>query len=120
MTAMEIRDNAVVFDGNVVDVGARILDARAGAGLVLVLVDPDSYLEDPEYRRKRRAGSPAVRNLRAFSPGGTQLWDAEMPEEADYYHRIVSTDPIEVDSFSGFRCRIDPLDGKIASKRFMK
>lgn len=120
MSALEIRENTVVVNGNTIDVGSRVLDARASASMVLVLIDPDSYLKDPEYRRKRRAGLSAVRNLRAFSLSGTKLWDAEMPEEADYYHKIVNTDPIEVDSFSSFRCRINALNGTIASKRFMK
>jgi hypothetical protein len=62
----------------------------------------------------------AVRNLRAYSPSGVELWEAEMPEQADYYYKIVSTDPIEADSFSSFRCRIDPRTGGITSKRFMK
>jgi hypothetical protein len=72
MTALEIRGNAVVVDGNTIDVGSRIRDARASASLVLVLIDPDSYLKDPDYRRKRRAGLSAVRNLRAFSLSGTK------------------------------------------------
>jgi hypothetical protein len=120
MTGVEIKDNAVVVNGNTIDVGSRILDAQATASIVLILIDPDSYLEDPEYRCKRRSGLPAIRNLQAFSLRGERLWDAEMPEEADYYHTIVNADPIEVDSFSSFRCQIDPRTGKIAAKRFMK
>jgi hypothetical protein len=62
----------------------------------------------------------AIRNLRAFSSSGAALWEAEMPEGADYYHKIVNVDPVEVDSFSSFRCRLDPRTGRIVSKRFMK
>lgn len=87
---------------------------------MLVLIDPDSYLTDPEYRRKLRAGMAAPRNLRAFSTEGDLLWEAEMPERADYYHEIVSADPIEAYSFSGFLSRIDPRTGKIISKTFTK
>ena len=36
MTALEIRGNAVVVNGNTIDVGSRILDARASASLVLI------------------------------------------------------------------------------------
>jgi hypothetical protein len=43
-----------------------------------------------------------------------------MPEEADYYYRIVGVDPIEADSFSGFRCRIDSKTGGIVCSQFMK
>lgn len=120
MTAVEVKDDAVLVGGTHVDVGARILDAQATASLVLVLIDPDTYLTDPEYRRRRRAGLAAVRNLRALSTSGKPLWEAEMPEAADYYRRIVGIDPIEADSFSGFRCRIDARTGTIISKRFMK
>lgn len=120
MTEFEIQGNIVVVNGNTISVGSPILDAQAGPGMVLVLINPDSYLKDPDYRRKRRAGLDAVRNLQAFSLSGVKLWDAEMPEDADYYYKIVNTDPIEVDSFSSFRCRIDSRTGKIISKRFMK
>lgn len=120
MSALEIHGERVVIDGTTIDVGSRILDAQTSGNIVLILIDPDSYLEDPEYRRKRRAGLSAYRNLRAFSLNGEKLWEAEMPEHADYYHKIVNTDPIEVDSFSSFRCRINSLNGTIASKRFMK
>jgi hypothetical protein len=120
MTALEVKGTVVVANGNMIDVGMRVLEARISGGIVLVLIDPDSYLTDPEYRRKRRAGLAAVRNLRAFSISGAVLWEAELPEEADYYHKIVNVDPIDVDSFSSFRCRIDSRTGRIVSKRFMK
>lgn len=100
MSPLEVRGNVVAINGSTINVGARILDARANSSLVLVPIDPDSYLKDPDYRRKRRAGLPAVRNLQVFSFSGTKLWDADMPEEADYYYKIVSVDPIEVASFS--------------------
>src|SRR5690349_15238862 len=105
--ALDVRGSIVVVDGRAIDVDRPVLDAQATNTIVLVLIDPDSYLLDPDYRKKRRAGLPAVRNLRAFSLEGAALWEAELPEVADYYHRIVSVDPIEVDSFSSFRCRID-------------
>jgi hypothetical protein len=44
MTGVEIKDNAVVVNGNTIDVGSRILDAQATASIVLILIDPDSYL----------------------------------------------------------------------------
>lgn len=119
MTPLEVNENVVVANGYSIDVGARILDARISRGVVLVLIDPDSYIT-AEYRRKRRAGAPPIRNLRAFSTSGTLLWEAELPEEADYYHEIASVDPIEVYSFSCFRCRIDSRTGRIVSKSFTK
>lgn len=120
MTNLKFHENVLLVNDNRIDVGAPILDAQANPDMVLVLIDPDPYLREPEYKRTRRAGQPAIRNLLAFSLDGTRLWDAEMPEEADYYHKIVNTDPIEVDSFSSFRCQLDPRTGAIASKRFLK
>ena len=120
MSAVSIQGNVVVVNGRSINVGLPAREAQATARMIVVLLDPDSYLSDPDYRRKRRSGLAAVRNLRAFSLSGTPLWQAEMPEEADYYYRIVSVDPIDVDSFSGFRCRLDSKTGKIISKHFMK
>ncbi len=120
MTTVEVHGSSIAVNGVTIEVGAPVLCAAATKKIVLVLIDPDSYLNDPNYRKSRRAGSPAVRNLRAFSPDGAMLWEAEMPELADYYYRIVSLDPIEVDSFSGYRCEIDWQTGCIVSKRFMK
>ncbi|MBX3704370.1 MAG: hypothetical protein KF822_11410 [Steroidobacteraceae bacterium] len=115
-----MKGNVVVVNGNAIDVGMQVLDARMSGDIVLVLIDPDSYLLDPEYRRKRNAGMAAIRNLRAFTMNGSALWEAEMPEDADYYCKIVQASPIEMDSFSSFRCRIDARTGKIISTRFMK
>lgn len=120
MSTLEVKENAIVFNDRIIDVGSRILDARVCRDIVVVLIDPDSYVSDPEYRRKQRAGLPAARNLRAYSSDGEVLWEAEMPEQVDYYGKIISVNPIEVYSFSGFRCRIDPQTGKITSKHFMK
>jgi hypothetical protein len=120
MTRVSVQGAAVVVNGVRIELGSRVLNAVSADDLLLVLLDPDSYLQDPEYRKQRRAGAPAVHNLRAFSFTGTALWEAEMPEDADYYHRIVSTDPIEADSFSSFRCRIDSRNGRILSKQFLK
>jgi hypothetical protein len=120
MTAPTIRKNTVIVNGRSIDIGLSVLDAQASGRIVLVLVDPDSYLMDPDYRKRRRSGLAAIRNLRAFSANGTRLWEAELPEEADYYYRIVGVDPIEADSFSGFRCRIDSKTGGIVCSQFMK
>jgi len=118
--AVGVQDNAVMVDERRIELGSPVLEAMIGSGVLIVLLDPDSYLKDPEYRSRRRAGAPAVRNLRAFSMTGDALWDAELPEDADYYHRLISADPIEADSFSSFRCRIDPQNGRIVSKVFLK
>lgn len=120
MTDAEFDGNTLLVGGKAIDVGSRILAVAATDSLVLVLIDPDSYLRDPEYIKKRRAGLPAIRNLRAYGRDGIALWNAELPEVADYYHRIHSVEPLDVDSFSSFRCRIDARTGRITSKQFLK
>jgi hypothetical protein len=87
---------------------------------IIVLLDPDDYLTDPSYPRERRRGQDALRNLRAYSMSGKLLWEAEFPEPADYYYKIVSRSPLVVLSFSSYRCRIDPETGRILEAQFFK
>lgn len=89
-------------------------------GKVIVLIDPDAYLADPGYPRERRRGADALRNLRAYDSFGSLVWEAELPEPADYYYRIVAHDPLTALSFSCFRCRIDPESGRIVEAEFTK
>lgn len=89
-------------------------------GKAIVLLDPDAYLKDPAYPKERRRGTDALRNLRAYSQSGELLWQAEFPEAADYYYRIVRRSPLTVLSFSSYRCRIDATDGRIVEQEFYK
>lgn len=98
----------------------RVLCAVEKSDKVLVLFDPDSYLLDQEYKDMRRRGAPAIRNLIAIRKTGEQLWEAEMPEAADYYYRIVSHNPLMVYSFSSYKCEIDLASGAIIRKEFSK
>lgn len=97
-----------------------ILDAFDDGDRVIALLDPDAYLLDPTYKTRRRAGMAAVRNLLAYSHEGIVLWEANMPEEDDYYYRICSRSPLTVNSFSSFRCEIDTRNGNIISRQFFK
>ena len=97
-----------------------VKEAFALAEAVCVLLEPDAYLSDSGYSKDRRRGKGALRNLRAYSPTGVLLWEAEFPEQADYYYRIVSREPLVVLSFSSYRCRIDPESGRIAEAEFIK
>jgi hypothetical protein len=107
-------------------VGARlptdysIREAFELDGRVIVLLDPDDYLKDPNYPKERRRGENALRNLRAYSMSGELLWEAEYPEPADYYYKIVSRCPLTVLSFSSYRCCIDPETGRIVEAEFLK
>jgi hypothetical protein len=87
---------------------------------VIVLLDPDDYLTDPSYSKERRRGADALRNLRAYSMSGRLVWEAEFPEPADYYYKIVSRSPLVALSFSSHRCRIDPETGRIIEAEFFK
>jgi hypothetical protein len=87
---------------------------------VIVLLDPDEYLADPDYPKERRRGKDPLRNLRAYSKSGNLLWEAEFPEPADYYYKIVSRTPLVALSFSSYRCQIDPETGCILEAQFVK
>lgn len=96
------------------------LEVVAADGMNFVLLDPDSYLQDAEYRAARRAGAPAIKNLWAFTPKGEKLWEAELPESSDYYYKIVSVAPLVALSFSSWRCVLIPATGNIQEKQFLK
>ena len=97
-----------------------ILDLAEHDQKVFVLLDPDAYLLDPNYKASRRAGSAAIRNLLALSRTGEPLWEAELPEPSDYYYKLTSAAPLTVLSLSSYRCEIDATDGRIVHKEFFK
>lgn len=110
----------VTFNGTTLTLDHAIREAFELDGRVIVLIDPDDYLADPGYEQARRRGDESLRNLRAYSASGELLWEAEFPEAADYYYRIVSRQPLVALSFSSYRCRIDPASGRIAEAEFIK
>lgn len=110
----------VAVDGKRFEMPWSVLDAFELDEQVIVLFDPDAYLLDPNYKAQRRQGREANRNLCAFSRNGEKVWEAEFPDEADYYYAISSRSPLRVNSFSSFQCEIDPRTGKIKSKTFFK
>ncbi len=95
-------------------------DSKAVGSRTIVLLDVDDYYADPVHGRARRRESPSLRNLRCLSATGKTVWEAEFPEDSDYYYKIVSWDPLIALSFSGYRCQIDPETGKILSSEFTK
>jgi hypothetical protein len=97
-----------------------VLQVRQVGSLTLVIMDPDAYLKDPSYVAERRAGRPAIRNLWALDDKGTKQWEAELPEQNDYYYAFASSEPIVADSFSGYSCEISPADGSIISRVYYK
>jgi hypothetical protein len=89
-------------------------------GRIIVLLDPNAYLQDPSYEKERRRGLNPLRNLRALSESGELLWEAEFPEAADYYYKVVDRHPLTALSFSSYRCVIDGATGRIVRKEFFK
>jgi hypothetical protein len=110
----------VVIDGKSFRMDYAVRDAFWTYGRAIVLLDPDAYLADPAYGKDRRRGAGPIRNLRAFSADGAQLWQAELPEPVDYYYQVENRKPLVALSFSSFRCEIDPHTGCITSKEFLK
>jgi hypothetical protein len=98
----------------------RAREIRRIADLVLVLLDPDHYLNDDSFRAAQSPGAPAFQNLIAFDRLGNPAWAAELPEAVDYYYSIGEGLPIRALSYSGHRCVIDAIDGRIMEREFLK
>jgi hypothetical protein len=98
----------------------RVKESFDREGMTVVLLDPDAYLKDPDHPKERRRGDNPLHNLRAYSSSGELLWEAEFPEPADCYYKIVSRSPLIALSFSSYRCRIDPGTGRILEAQFLK
>ena len=120
MKFIEHAGKKLVIDGESLMTEFPIQSAVELGQRVIVLLDPDSYLGDPTYGKDRRRGGNPVRNLRAYSRSAELLWEADFPEPADYYYRLVSSDPLLALSFSSYECEIDLDTGKIVSRRFFK
>jgi len=120
MTQVSHRGRELLIDGESIELEYVVLDAFELDGRVIVLLDPEAYLQDPDYGKERRRGDGALRNLCAMSMSGELLWEAEFPEAADYYYKIVGRHPLTALSFSSFRCVIDASTGRIARKDFYK
>lgn len=97
-----------------------VMDVFDDGHRVIALLNPDAYLTDPAYKTCRRSGAPPNKNLLAYSYEGHLLWEADFPSATDYYYCISSKRPLRVNSFSSFRCTIDPETGKIIKKIFYK
>ena len=117
---ISFQNRRLVVDDKSIEMAWPILDAFALGKRIVVLFDPDAYLLNPDYKARRRQGAEAIRNLCAFSQTGEKLWEAEFPENADYYYKIDSRTPLRANTFSSFQCEINPDTGKIESKTFLK
>ena len=118
-------ERAVSHDGDIVKIDGKsvrmqymVRDAFWADGRAVVLLDPDAFLDAPGGARK--APRDPVKNLRAYSPSGEMLWQAEQPEANDHYYLVESRDPLVVLSFSAYRCAIDLASGRIMDRTKLK
>jgi hypothetical protein len=118
--SVTFQTSTLVINGKSIQMPWAVLEAVEHEDKIFVLLDPDSYLLDSEYKKMRRQGAPVVKNLLAFNKSGVKLWEADMPEPSDYYYLIGSASPLFVNSFSSYRCEIEPTSGKIINKEFLK
>ena len=113
-----LSDTAVDFSGHTVSVAGHtwrapwpVKQAAVLGERVVLLYD---YMAAPQGRQ--------FRNLQAFTFGGEPLWTAEHPtsEAVDAYVEILSTDPLIIWDFAGYRCTIDPSNGRLVDAEFAK
>ena len=121
------KERAVSHDGDIVKINGKpvrmeymVRDAFWAGGCAVVLLDPDAFLDMPTYGVARRRSREPVQNIRAYSPSGEMLWQAEQPEADDHYYRIESHEPLVALSFSAFRCDLDLSNGRILKKTSLK
>ncbi len=118
---------AVSHDGDIVKIDSKsvrmdymVRDAFWAGGRAVVLLDPNAFLDDPAYGVARRRSRDPVQNLRAYSPSGELLWQAEQPKVDDHYYMIESREPLVALSFSAYRCDLDLGNGRILKKKRLK
>ena len=110
----------VKIDGKPLRMEYMVRDAFWADGRAIVLLDPDAFLDMPTYGVARRKSRDPVQNIRAYSPSGEMLWQAEQPEVDDHYYRIESREPLVALSFSAFRCDLDLSNGRILKRTSLK
>ena len=120
------KERAVTHDGDIVKIDGKSLrmeymvrDAFWADGRAVVLLDPGAFLDDTPTAARRRLENQS-KNLRAYSPSGEMLWQAEQPQAHDHYYLIESREPLVALSFSAFRCDLDLSNGRILDKEKLK
>ena len=120
MTSVSWQADTLVIDGRPFSFAYPIREAFDLDNKIIVLLDPNAYLNVPSYGKERRRGKNALRNLLAVTADGEMLWEAEFPEQVDYYYEVSSRSPLTALTFSSFRCEIDPRTGRIVRMEFLK
>ncbi len=113
----------LMIGDQVVETPWHIREAFEINGKIIALLDQHAYLKGPIRDIREMRESPKGRNLFCYSDKGSLLWKAEFPDgdnSEDYYYKISSRIPLQANTFSSFRCEIDPDTGRIKSKIFLK
>jgi hypothetical protein len=110
----------LTLNGRTIAMAWPVLAAVEDGAKTFVLLDPDAYLADPQYKALHARGVPALRNLIALGEDGKILWEGDLPQAADYFYKITAVAPLTVSSFSSYSCEIDPDSGKITRRVFFK
>ena len=110
--------DTVRIDGKPIRMDHMVRDAFWAGGHAIVLLYPDTFLDEPGGARKRPRDP--LKNLRAYSPSGELKWEAEQPETEDHFYLIESREPLVALSFSAYRCDLDLTNGRILSKTKLK
>jgi hypothetical protein len=115
-----IQGNRLVIDGRSIELQWPILDAIEGKDRIFVLFDPSKvHFVQGEKGLVRRPGR-VIPNLIAIGKDGTLLWEGAYPQTEDYYYNFSPAGKLAVNSFSSWRCEIDPNTGAIVGKVFFK
>jgi hypothetical protein len=110
------------IDGRSIETRWDIQEAFEVGGKVIALLDFFATIKQPVLHIREIRDLPKGRNLHCFSKEGALLWEAEFPEGdgPDYYYSVTSRVPLVANSFSSYRCEIDPDTGKILRRQFYK
>jgi hypothetical protein len=120
MKTFVANEKSFLINGREVVTDFRIRKAFCLKDKIIVMLDPNDYLNDTVHGKEYRRGLLTVQNLLAFDCAGRLIWKAEYPEQNDHYFEFYSIEPLCVDSFSGYRCWINTVTGKIEKRIFHK
>ena len=109
---IQILGSTVRIGTQEIQTGFPIRDAFVSGDRVIILYEPNSL--------EGKVGQ--FPNLQAFTFSGEEVWTAELPTSTtgECYYQIASKDPLVVYSYHSFECEINPSDGKIVRKHFLK
>jgi hypothetical protein len=109
---IEYDGSTLTIDGQSYELEHTIVDAVECEDGVAVLFDPDAYT----------AKFGQFANLAGLSREGAKLWTAELPTttSGDRYYRLVRGENLRAASVYSFVCDIDPRNGRIVRKEFVK